>query len=242
MPATADNLRDLHTLHQRAKALRDRLASGPKTLAAREQALAKRQAELEQARNDLKKSRADQKNKEVQVAQIKTKTDDLRVKLNSIKKQTEYDALRNQIAQDNLSVSKLETEILELMMKIEGQEGELKAQEAEVAKVVADVAGLKSDIDTKAAGFEAQLGELESTIVDAEGFIPEEQRDQYRRVIKQRGADAMASVEGSACTGCFVSITAQMINELINAHAIVFCKTCGRLLYLHEDEQPAGRR
>ncbi len=31
MPATADNLRDLHLLHQRAKALRDRLTSGPKT-------------------------------------------------------------------------------------------------------------------------------------------------------------------------------------------------------------------
>ena len=29
MPATADSLRDLHLLHQRAKALRDRLTSGP---------------------------------------------------------------------------------------------------------------------------------------------------------------------------------------------------------------------
>ena len=72
--------------------------------------------------------------------------------------------------------------------------------------------------------------------------IPDDQRDQYRRVIKQRGADAMASVETSACTGCFVSVTAQMLNELINAESLVFCKSCGRLLYLHEDERPAGRR
>ena len=33
---TAENLRDLHELHQRAKALRDRLSSGPKTLAVRQ--------------------------------------------------------------------------------------------------------------------------------------------------------------------------------------------------------------
>ena len=39
MPATAENLRDLHHLHQRAQALRDRLTSGPKTLAARQAAL-----------------------------------------------------------------------------------------------------------------------------------------------------------------------------------------------------------
>ena len=42
MPITASNLRELHQLHQRAKALRDRLTSGPKTLAARHAALAKR--------------------------------------------------------------------------------------------------------------------------------------------------------------------------------------------------------
>lgn len=241
MPATADNLRDLHTLHQRAKALRDRLATGPKTLAVREQALAKRRGELEQARNDLKKSRADQKNKEVQVSGIKAKTDELRVKLNAIKKQTEYDALRNQIAQDNLSVSKLETEILELMMKIDAQEEAIRAQEADIDKAAADVAAVKDEIDTKAAGFRAQLDELEGAIADAEAIIPEEQRDQYRRVIKQRGSDAMAAMEGSACTGCFVTVTAQMVNELINAHHLVFCRTCGRLLYLHEDEAPTRR-
>ena len=47
MTATADALRDLHTLHQRAKAVRDRLESGPKTLAVRQAALAVRQADLE---------------------------------------------------------------------------------------------------------------------------------------------------------------------------------------------------
>ncbi len=49
MTATAEHLRDLHQLHQRAKALRDRLTSGPKTLAARQAALANRQAALEAA-------------------------------------------------------------------------------------------------------------------------------------------------------------------------------------------------
>ena len=40
MTATAEILRELHLLHQRAKALRDRLASAPRTLAARQAALA----------------------------------------------------------------------------------------------------------------------------------------------------------------------------------------------------------
>ena len=53
MTATADALRDLHTLHQRAKAVRDRLQSGPKTLVVRQAALVVRQADLEKARKAL---------------------------------------------------------------------------------------------------------------------------------------------------------------------------------------------
>src|SRR5690348_11250870 len=50
MSATADTLRELHHLHQRAKSLRDRLTSGPKTLAARQLGLANRLAALETSR------------------------------------------------------------------------------------------------------------------------------------------------------------------------------------------------
>ncbi len=242
MPATADNLRDLHLLHQRAKALRDRLASGPKTLDARKQALDKRKADLDKLQAEIKKAKADQKNKEVQIQSIKVKTDDLRVKLNSIKKQVEYDAIRNQIATDNAGVVKIENEVLELMVLVEAKEAEFKTQDGEMKKLEADLAALTADFEAKAAGHQAQLQELEAGIAEAETIIPEDQRDQYRRVIKSRGADAMATVEGHACTGCFVTVTAQMMNELINAADIVFCKSCGRVLYLHEDEAPVGRR
>ena len=53
MPSSTTSLRDLHQLHQRAKALRDRLTSGPKTLAARKLALEARQKALEDARKSL---------------------------------------------------------------------------------------------------------------------------------------------------------------------------------------------
>lgn len=242
MAATADNLRELHALHHRAKALRDRLATGPKLLAARQQILAKKQAEVARNQTETKKARAEQKNKEVQIESIKAKTADLRIKLNSIKKQVEYDAIRNQIASDNASVVKIENEILELMAKIETQDAQTKALETDAASVSAEVDKLRDEIDAKAEGYQSQLAELETGITEAESIIPSDQRDQYRRVVKQRAADAMAAVENSACTGCFVTVTAQTINELINANQVTFCKSCGRVLYLHEDEMPVGRR
>ena len=112
MPATADNLRDLHLLHQRAKALRDRLTSGPKTLAARQAALANRQAELETARKALQDAKVQLKKHEHSLQGVETKIDDLKVKLNQVKKNDEYKALQNQIAHDNTAKSKIEEDIL----------------------------------------------------------------------------------------------------------------------------------
>jgi predicted nucleic acid-binding Zn-ribbon protein len=241
MPTTADNLRELHALHQRAKALRDRLASGPKTLAARTGVLGTRKASLEAAQKELKDGRAMAKNKEVQAQGVRQKTDELRTKLNSVKKQAEYDAIRNQIAHDNLTASKLEDDALEQMTKNDEKAAAIATLEAEVKTLETEVANLKTEIETKTVSQKTQLAEIEAAIIGAEEIIPVDQRDQYRRNVKQRASDAMAAVESEACSGCFVHVTAQMINELINGGHLVFCKTCGRILYL-EEEHPALRR
>jgi uncharacterized protein len=242
MSTTAANLRDLHQLHRRAKALRDRLASGPKTLAARQQALANRQAALEASRKALQDAKVQQKKREHSVQAVQAKMDDLRVKLNQVKKNEEYKAIQNQIAHDKAALEKVEGEILEHMIRLDEQEASLAAQEAELKAFAAEVEALRAEIEAQAGSQRGQLAELETAIVEAEEVIPEDLRDRYRRTVKQHGADAMAAVEGGACSGCFVSVTPQMMNELINVENVTFCKSCGRVLYLAEDDAPATRR
>jgi predicted nucleic acid-binding Zn-ribbon protein len=241
MPATAENLRDLHQLHQRAKALRDHLTSGPKTLAARQAALAMRKADLDDARKALQDAKVQLKKKEHSLQALEAKIDDLRVKLNQVKRNEEYKAIQNQIAHDRSAKGKLEDEILDALGAIETQAAVLATQEAESKAFEAEVAALQTQVESQAAGQKTQLQELERAIVEAEAIIPADHRDRYRRVVKQHGADAMAFIESDACSGCNVSITAQMMNELINGEHITFCKTCGRLLYLAEEDIPNTR-
>jgi predicted nucleic acid-binding Zn-ribbon protein len=242
MPATAENLHDLHELHHRAKALRDRLASAPKTLANRQAALAGRQAALEAARKALQDTRVQVKTRETQLQALQAKIDDLKVKLNQARKNEEYKAIQNQIAHDHATMGKLEDQVLEAMTRVDTQAGELAALEAEVGKLTADASAQKGQVEAQALEYGAKLRELEAAIAEAEAIISEDHREQYRRNVKQRGADAFAAVEGGACTGCFVSVTAQTINELINCTTLIFCKTCGRILYLAEEEMPATAR
>ncbi len=242
MPTTAESLRDLHHLHQRARALRDRLSSGPKTLAARQAALSARQAELEVARKALQDAKMHVKKHEHSLKGIETKIDDLKVKLNLAKKNDEYKALQNQIAHDNTAKGKIEEDILLALDEVETKTAGLAQIEADVKRFADEVAALQQQIDQQSGEHKAQLREIETAITQAEAAIPENHRDHYRRIVARYGADAMAACEDGSCHGCYTSITPQMMNELINRETLTFCLSCGRLLYYIEPEVSRTKR
>jgi predicted nucleic acid-binding Zn-ribbon protein len=242
MAAPASTLRELHQLHQRARALRDRMSSAPKTLAARQAAVTTRQASLEAAKKALQDARAKIKGRETQVQSLNGKIDDLKVKLNTVKKNEEYKALQNQIAHDKAAIIKIEDEILDSMGQVESQAADVAKLEAEIKAFTAEVAALKVQIESQADQQKAQLDGLEAAIIEAEEVIPEDDRERYKRTVKQKGADALAAIDSGACSNCYVSITHQTMNELINNNGMIFCMTCGCILYLAEEDIPNTRR
>jgi predicted nucleic acid-binding Zn-ribbon protein len=243
MPTAADSLRELHHLHQRAKALKERLASAPKTLAARQGALAGRQSELDEAKKALQDLKVQLKTHEHALQGIETKIDELRTKLNLVRKNEEYKAFQNQIAHDNLAKGKIEEQILLAYEEIESKAAEVARLDADVKRFCADVAALSQQVEADAAAHNQQLQNIETAIVEAEATaIPEKERDRYRRIIARYGADALAACEEGACLGCFTALTAQMVNDLINGGTLCFCLSCGRLLYLTEPEIANTRR
>lgn len=242
MPATAESLRDLHELHRRARALRDRLSSGPKTLAARHAALATRQAEVDAAKKALQDAKMHVKKHEHTLKGIETRIDDLKTKLNQVKKNDEYKALQNQIAHDDTAKGKAEEDILLALEDVETRTATMARLEAEVKTFTAEVAALQQQISQQAGNQKDQLRELETAILQAEVAIPENHRDHYRRIVARYGADALAACEDGACLGCYTSVTPQMMNELINRDSLTFCLSCGRLLYFVAPEATASRR
>ena len=94
---------------------------------------------------------------------------------------------------------------------------------------------MRERIDGEKQTVETDIGRLSGELETAEQELPMDFKKEYKRVINARGEDALTSVNGGCCGGCFQTITPQMHNELQLARP-VFCKTCGRLLYLPEEE------
>jgi predicted nucleic acid-binding Zn-ribbon protein len=242
MTTTANSLREIHSLHQRAKAIRDRLAGVPKAVTARSAVVAKKQEAAEKARKDLQQVKVSKASKESQRKSIHQKMDDYASKLLSVKKNDEYKAIQNEIAVLKSQVNKVDDEIIDFELDIETREASVKAAEADLKKAQEELEAFKKQAEDTRPGEESKLAELSQAVSEAESIIPADLRDKYQRIIRQKGADALAIVEDGACSGCFMSVTSQMLNDLINCDTLVFCRSCGRVLYMAEEAEKVMKR
>ena len=235
MPSTvpAAALRELHRLHGQLADLRARLERGPKQIVAHKSNVARLEGALAEAHERTKQTRvaADQKQLDLRASDARLKN--WKSQLDSSSSTKEYQALAEQIAAAEMAASVLADEGLELMERVD----ELVAKGAEAERNLAagrdELAKVSVQVEETAAALRDDIARLEADLAIAEKALPGEFKDDYRRVVRNKGADGLAPCEDSTCQGCGQSITLNMQNDLRMSKP-VFCKSCGCLLYTPE--------
>jgi len=231
LAVTADAIRTLHRMQRQLADLREQIDAGPRRVAAREKLLAAAEVRHTTATDDVRKAKMAADQKQLQLKTAEAKIRDLESKLNACKTNREYQTLNDQIAADRMATKVLEDEILEALERIDTVRKLVPAAEAEVATTRKALAEARADVDAKAAQLAAEVTRIQHDLEAAEQELPEDSRDVYRRVVRSKGADAMAPAEGESCSGCSQQITGNMVAELTQGR-VVACRSCGRLLYL----------
>jgi predicted nucleic acid-binding Zn-ribbon protein len=240
MSLTAAALRELHRLHQQLGDLRDRLERGPKQVRARQANVAQAEEKLAQAHSEVKAARMLADQKQLQLKTGEAKIADLKGKLNAAQTNREYQAFKEQIAAAEMANSVLADEILEAFEKVDQLKLGIHEAEATLAKTKEELGKAQQIVATQEETLQGERRRVEGNLKEAELALPADFRDAYYRIVKAKGQDAMAPVEGESCGGCYQNLTTNMITDMMMSR-VVFCKTCGRLLYLPEDRAP-GRR
>jgi predicted nucleic acid-binding Zn-ribbon protein len=240
MSLTAAALRELHRLHQQLADLRDRMERGPKQVKARQANVAQAEERVAAAHAEVKNARVSADQKQLQLKTGETKIADLKSKLNAAQTNREYQALKEQIAAAEMANSVLADEILEALEKVDQLKLAIGEADQSLAKTKEELAKVQQTVKSQEESLAADRRRVEANLKEAEELLPTDFRDAYYRVVKAKGQDAMAQVEGESCGGCHQSLTTNMMNGLIMSR-VTFCKVCGRLLYLPEDRTP-GRR
>jgi predicted nucleic acid-binding Zn-ribbon protein len=233
MPGPAVTFREIHRLRRHAKDLQSRIDQQPRLLKAQQNALAKQEASLQEAQDAVKHLKVATHEKEVS---LKT-TEQLIVKherqLNEASSKKEYDALKVEIATGRNDVRRLEDEILELMAQTEERAAQLPQFTKAVQDAKAELAQFERDSQVRLAELSAQRDRTQQQLAEIEAGLPADMLPSYERLVKARGEDSLAAVEGRICTACYTEITAQQHNELLQER-LVYCKSCGRVLYVAE--------
>lgn len=232
MDNRVDNgLAELHRLLLAAREVQEQSERGPRQLKARQQAIVQKQADLEAQRLKHKTLRMSADQRSLQLKSNEAKIGDLRVKLNQAASNREFDIIRAQIEADTVANSVLEDEILDALEKVDAAHIEIKKLEEEVAHAKAEESRVTGEISAAQPGLQSRLKELQTAITNAENRLPENVIVQYRRLAQAYGPAALAEVDGNTCNSCYVSLPAQMVMQVRDGQ-VLFCKTCGRLLYM----------
>jgi hypothetical protein len=231
LAVSADSLRTLHRLHRQLADLRDQLSAGPRQLVARTKQLQAAEATQAAVQDEIKKAKIVVDQKQLQLRSAESKILDLEGKLNACKTNREYQTLRDQVAADKMATTVLEDEILEALERLDTVKNKLAPIDVEIATAKRLLAETQAKVDGESAKLETEVARIKADLDAAEGELPVDSREVYRRIVKSKGAEAMAAVEGESCGGCFQQLTGNMLAEL-SMGRVVPCRNCGCLLYL----------
>jgi len=233
MTTLTDSLRTLHRIHRQLADLQDRLQRGPKQIRVAEANVKKCEGELAAAKDAYKQAKMGSDDKQLQLRQREAKLKDFEAKLFAAQSNREYQLLKDQIAADKQANSVLADEILEALDKLDGLQAAIKTAEGNLGKIKDEHGKARQRVEQQQQGLETELARVTGELRAAEDLLDGDFKPNYERLSRSMGAEALAPVEGECCGGCSQTLTPQTINAL-RLDKPVFCKSCGRLLYIPE--------
>lgn len=229
----AESLRTLHRIHRQLGDLKGRLARGPRLLKAHEASVGKLQVQFDKAKGEHKQLRMAVDEKQLQLGSNEAAVKKRQLQLTQASDNREYQALKDQIAADEMANSVLADEILEGMEKIDEMGQKVAVAQTALERGKADAEKAKVEIARQEPLIQADIERLHEELKQVERGLPGDFKESYYRLVRSRGEDALAMVEGHYCSGCNRQITVNRINDLMLGRPIT-CQACGRLLYLPE--------
>jgi len=231
MTAAMEPVTRLQTLDAQISELQRTIAALPRHIAEIEKALDSHNRRLEADRAalaaNLKERRSledDNKVHEQKISKLRDQT--LQAKTNE-----QYRAFQSEIDFCLNAIRKAEDRMLDLMADSEPLDANVKAAEAALKTEKANVekekaeARLKTDADQKSLSLlrterSALAAQLDPNLLKA-----------YEHQRRKWGSRTVVEAVEGRCTGCQISLRPQFLQDLRRGDQLMFCETCGRILY-----------
>ena len=201
-----------------------------------EERLARDRSHLDAARAALDASQKARKQNEAAVQDLETKRSKYKGQLMEVKTNKEYTAMLHEIEGVERDIKAREDVILEEMEKAEGLAAGVKGEETDFKVVEAEAKKAQAELDGATARLQASAERLRGERDAVAASIPEDVRELYARVAKQRGSGVAEAREGM-CQACHVRMRVQIWVEVRKNEQLFQCESCSRI-YFYEPPPP----
>ena len=203
--------------------------------------------DTENRHEDSKSFRAATQLREIELKESEAKIARLDVQLNTVKTNKEYTAIQHEIAGLKADGSRIEDEILKMLEQVEADEAEVKNLADRAVKMTKAAQERRLVIDTALNDANAGIDRINTERKELAVKIPAKFLMPYERFRAKSDGKAMAACRGFVCDACRMALTANTVNRLMAGTELVYCHSCGRILYIADDEDihggiGAGRR
>lgn len=229
-------LRNLQEMDTKLRDLERQRREAPAHLADSQRLVEQRQSELAALEGRAKESLA---HVEAQNLELKTKEEQrkkLRTQLNTVRTNKEYSAIQQEIAGIEADMSRLEDKILQMMTDEDKAKERTTAAHANLEAAKAEHARLEAEVAEVLGRCEKEAASIQRLRNDIRPQIHRDYLEPYDRLLNRRDGIALVRATGEVCQGCFMSLPPQTRASLLLAERPVFCSSCGRMLYLDDEE------
>ena len=218
----------------------------PKRLAAEEARVSAEEGKLKSLGDRHGQTQRDISRKELDVKARLEKITRLKTQMLSASTNKEYQAFLREVSLEEAEKSRVEDEILDMMVSTEDAAAEEKNIKAEIARLRGALDTVRADVKAALAEASRREVELAKARADVAAALDPDTLRRYEAIFKSRGGEAVVEAKfesGSGgeegqylCRGCFMPLTHQMVNLMHIGQDIVTCKSCGRILFIGEKE------
>jgi len=205
----------------------ERKASGSKS--------AQSQTTLETVKTRAKQVESERKRLELEAEGKKQQIAKYSIQQLQTKKNEEYRALTNEIANCKREIGHLEDQQLDLMAQAELVQKDVVEATRIATQIKQEVDRQAAELSSREVTLKKQLADLESSRESLTKDIDDSSLSRYERLLKNKGENVIVGVEHGVCGGCHMKLPTQILVTIKGQPDLLCCPNCGRILYFRRD-------
>jgi hypothetical protein len=211
--------------------LRESMRLRPRELEDDRRKVTAAKAAAEAVAAQIKSLKVESDRREIDVRKADSEIEKLTVALNQAKSNQEYTILKEQIKRQEDLRGQAEEEVLEKLTHIDTLEARRKELSQSLVQAEGALKKKQAEVDELMAGIKKELESLAKARQELIAGVEAENLRIYDRILERHNNFAVARVDGQVCQGCYMAVTTQEVNLLLQGQFLQ-CKSCSRILYL----------